>query len=204
VKRSIRRVNQKLYELAELQGGFFTTKQARAGGFADNTHPYHVKTGNWIRVHRGIYRLAQFPPPERPDLVLWYLWSRNRSEVPQGVYSHETALALHELSDSMPAKLHMTVPPEFHRFGKIPAVLRLHRANLTKKDVEEMNGVKVTRPLLTIADIVASGKLSFELQQQSIREAIDRGLVTRKQLENMNLSRRARQRMRKLLNTVPA
>jgi len=183
---------------------FFTTKQARASGFADNTHPYHVKTGNWIRVHRGIYRLAQFPPPERPDLVLWYLWSRNRSEVPQGVYSHETALVLHELSDSMPAKLHMTVPRGFHRFRKTPAVLRLHRANLTNNDVDEMNGVKVTRPLRTIADIVASGKLSVELQQQSLREAMDRDLVTRKQLENMKLSRRVRQRMRKLLNTMPA
>jgi serine/threonine-protein kinase HipA len=27
-----------------------------------------VKSGNWIREHRGIYRLALFPIPDRPDL----------------------------------------------------------------------------------------------------------------------------------------
>ena len=49
---------------------------------------------NWIREHRGIYRLADFPTTERPDLMLWYLWSKNRQEIPEGIYSHETALSL--------------------------------------------------------------------------------------------------------------
>jgi len=62
---------------------------------------------NWIRVHRGIYRLADFPPADRPDLMLWYLGLRIE-EIPEGTYSHETALSLHELSDIMPSKLHMT------------------------------------------------------------------------------------------------
>ena len=26
-----------------------------------NTHPYHVHAGNWVREHRGIYRLVRFP-----------------------------------------------------------------------------------------------------------------------------------------------
>ena len=44
---------KRLYEIAEDQQGFFTTKQAKAAGFAENTHPYHVQAGNWIREHRG-------------------------------------------------------------------------------------------------------------------------------------------------------
>jgi len=44
--------------------------------------------------------------------MLWYLWSQNRQEIPKGVYSHNTALSLHELSDLMPSKLHMTAPKE--------------------------------------------------------------------------------------------
>ena len=68
---------KRLYEIAEGQQGFFTTKQAKAAGFAENTHPYHVQAGNWIREHRGIYRLANFPQGERPDLMLWYLWRKH-------------------------------------------------------------------------------------------------------------------------------
>src|ERR1035437_1065575 len=92
---------KRLYEIAEGQHGFFTTKQAKAAGFAENTHPYHVQAGNWIREHRGIYRLARFPRGGRPDLILWSLWSRKQEEVAQGVYSHQTALSLYELSDVM-------------------------------------------------------------------------------------------------------
>ena len=40
--------------------------------------------------------------------MVWQLWSRNRQGEPQGVFSHATALSLHELSDVMPAKLHMS------------------------------------------------------------------------------------------------
>ena len=65
-----------IYDLAERQGGFFTARQAREAGLADNTHPYHVKAGNWIRERRGIYRLARFPLPSRPDLILWQLVGR--------------------------------------------------------------------------------------------------------------------------------
>src|SRR6266849_6830382 len=41
---------RRLYETAQSQQGFFTTKQALRAGFAEKTHAYHVKVGNWIRV----------------------------------------------------------------------------------------------------------------------------------------------------------
>jgi hypothetical protein len=67
--QSHREASRRLFDLAEQQQGFFTTKQAKAAGFAENTHPYHVQAGNWIREHRGIYRLTLFPTPDRPDLI---------------------------------------------------------------------------------------------------------------------------------------
>src|SRR5690349_16855451 len=96
---------RKLHEIAETQQGFFTTKQAVSAGFSARSHLYHVKVGDWIREYRGIYRLAQFPRAEHPDLMQWYLWSRNTQDKPEGVYSHETALSIYDLSDVMPAKL---------------------------------------------------------------------------------------------------
>jgi predicted transcriptional regulator of viral defense system len=176
---------RRLYEIAESQQGFFTAKQAIRAGLAEKVHPYHVTAGNWIREHRGIYRLAEFPAPERPDLVLWYLWSQNRQEVPQGTYSHDTALSLHELSDIMPSKLHMTVPKQFRRNSKIPEILILHRAHLDKSNVQEMHGVRVTRSLRTIVDLVQSGHVDRTQLKQAVDEAVRRGLIGRKELERM-------------------
>jgi predicted transcriptional regulator of viral defense system len=174
---------RRLYETAQSQQGFFTTKQATRAGFAEKTHAYHVKVGNWIREHRGIYRLAEFPPAERPDLMLWYLWSHNRQEVPEGTYSYDTALSLYELSDIMPSKLHMTVPKRFRRNSRIPEILVLHKAELNDGDIQDMHGVRVTRPLRTILDLLESGHVERKLIRQAIDEAMRRGLISKKQLE---------------------
>ena len=176
---------RRLHQVAQSQQGFFTTKQAIRSGFAEKTHAYHVNAENWIREHRGIYRLADFPTPERPDLTLWYLWSQNRQEVPQGVYSHDTALSLHELSDMMPSKLHMTVPRPFRRNSKIPEILVLHHAQLDTGNVQEIHGVRVTRPLRTIVDLLRSGHVDRSQLKQAVNEALRRGLIGRKEIDRM-------------------
>jgi len=195
--------SRRLYESAQGQGGFFTTRQAREAGFEDNVHPYHVRTGNWVRERRGIYRLAKFPLPARPDLMVWQLWSRNRQDQPQGVFSHATALTLHELSDAMPAKVDMTVPPGFQRMAAIPEGLRLHRARLAERDVETIDGIRVTTPLRTLIDVIVEGAIASELQVQAVDEAIRRGLVRHRQLEAASVSTRARQRIDRVLKQVP-
>ena len=179
MRKARREVAKRLYEVAEGQQGFFTTKQAKAAGFAENTHPYHVQAGNWIREHRGIYRLASFPRDERPDLMLWSLWSRNRGEVAQGVYSHQTALSLHDLSDVMPAKLHITVPRRFRRNSEIPRVLVLHFADLPESDLGVAHGVRVTRPMRTILDLLAGGEVPPAILRQALREGLRRGVIRR-------------------------
>ena len=163
---------------------FFTTKQATRAGFTEPTHRYHVRAGNWIREHRGIYRIANFPTTDRPDLMLWYLWSQNRLEIPQGTYSHSTALSLHELSDLMPSKLHMTVPKEFRR-NVIPDILVLHRAELKPGEVQEMHGVRVRRPLRTITDLLQGDGTDRSQLKLALDEALRRGLIVRKEIERM-------------------
>lgn len=75
-------LKKQLYRIAEAQGGYFTAKQAASLGYASNKRGYHVQAGNWLREHRGIYRLALYPEPDRPDLILWWLWSRDRADRP--------------------------------------------------------------------------------------------------------------------------
>jgi predicted transcriptional regulator of viral defense system len=176
---------RRLQETAQAQQGFFTTKQAIRAGFSEKTHSYHVNAGNWIREHRGIYRLADFPTPERPDLTLWYLWSQDRQEIPEGTYSYDTALSLHELSDIMPSKLHMTVPKEFRRNSRIPEILVLHRANLDPSEVQEVHGVRVTRALRTIMDLLRSGHVDRSQLKLAVDEAIRRGLIARREIDRM-------------------
>lgn len=200
--RSARENSGRLYTQAEVQHGFFTARQAREAGYADAVHPYHVRVGNWVREHRGIYRLARYPLPERPDLVLWQLWSHNRQGKLQGTYSHATALTLHELSDVMPRHLDLTVPHGFQRMAAIPPVLRLHYGSLEEHDREERDGVRVTTPLRTLLDIAREDALSHELQAQAVNEALRRGLVTLDELEQAAVSRRVRQRLAAVLAQV--
>lgn len=193
---------ERLYQVAQMQGGFFTARQARAAGYADNTHPHHVRSGNWVREHRGIYRLARFPLTARPDLMLWQLWAHNRRGEPQGTYSHNTALSLHGLSDVMPSRLDMMVPPGFQRMAAIPRALRLHGGRLAEDDIETIDGVRVTTPLRTLVDVIIADRLANDLQVQAVQEALRRGLVTPGQLDVVNTSRRARQRLDRVLKQV--
>jgi predicted transcriptional regulator of viral defense system len=195
---------KRLYEIAEAQQGFFTTKQAKAGGFAENTHPYHVQVGNWIREHRGIYRLASFPRGERPDLMLWSLWSRNRGEAAQGVYSHQTALSLYDLSDVMPAKLHMTVPKNFRRNSEIPRVLVLHFADIPQSDIGTVHGVRVTKPMRTILDLLEGGEIPPATLRQAVREGLRRGLIRRSQIAESRKHLADNKKLRNIFQKVAA
>jgi predicted transcriptional regulator of viral defense system len=174
-----------LFDSAEGQQGYFTAKQAAEAGYQLGSQAYHVKSGNWVRVERGIYRLARFPQSNEEQLVIYHLWSRNRAGKLEGVYSHQTALSIHELSDVNPSKLHMTVPPTFRRTSKTPKILVLHRACLDEKDVVQRHGFAVTRPLRAIADLAVAESVSRDLIQQALREGRQRGLITAREISEL-------------------
>lgn len=173
---------RELYQVAEGQGGYFTAKQAARLGYTANKRNYHVGAGNWVREHRGIYRLALFPAPARPDLILWWLWSRGRSDSPQGVFSHRTALALHELTDVNPARLDMTVPPAFRKGSAIPRVLRLHFAEIATAEIEMIENVPVTTALRTIIDVWREKSLPESSLREAFEDARRLGKLTKGQI----------------------
>src|SRR5687768_11163993 len=111
--RGAQEARHALHAVAATQGGYFTSAQAREAGYSYPHLAYHVRTGNFLRVGHGLYRLPEVPATEHDDLVRWTLWSRGRDDVPQAVVSHASALALHGLSDVIPTKVHLTVPPAF-------------------------------------------------------------------------------------------
>ena len=171
-----------LFEIADRQRGYFTSQQAERCGFSRSNFHFKLRSGEWVKEQRGIYRLARYPVSERPELVLWTLWSRDKQGNPQGVWSHQTALDIHELSDMMPAKMHLSVPTRFRRRVEIPQNLCLHFADLIESDIETRQGFKVTTPLRTLIDIIDEGIVPQEQIIQAIREALQRGLIFRGQL----------------------
>lgn len=177
MRRQAKTVKDTLFEIAEEQQGYFTAKQATHVGYQMGSQAHHVKARNWMRVERGIYRLARFPQSSEEQLVIYSLWSRNRAGEPEGVYSHQSALSIHELSDVNPAKLHMTVATTFRRNTKTPKILVFHRARLNEKDIEQRQGFAVTRPLRTIADLVSAESVSRDIVEQALAEARQRGLI---------------------------
>jgi predicted transcriptional regulator of viral defense system len=108
------------------------------------------------------------------------LWSRDRAGVVQAVVSHVSALAAYELSDVLPHEMHVTVPKRFRK--KAPDGVVLHRADLMQDDVRERDGYRITTPLRTLLDVAAS-PLSAEHLEAATMEALERGLVRRRALE---------------------
>lgn len=117
-------------------------------------------------------------------------------------YTLRVALTLHDLSDALPAKVDMTVPPGFRRMAAIPGLLRLHRGSVPKRDSETIKGVRVTTPLRTFIDVIVDDALAPEVLVQAVDQAIRRGLG-RRQFDAADVSTRARQRANRILKRVP-
>ena len=173
--------------MAEGQQGLFTARQAVQAGFDERNHPYHVKSGNWVKEYRGIYRLKNFPYFPDSQFSLWSLWSYNKKGQVQGVYSHETALQIYNLSDLSPSKLHITVPVNFRRSSPIPDILVLYKDTLKPSEWQTMAGYRVTTPTRTLFDIVSSKSISKKFISQTIKEGLLRGLFPKQMLKKYKL-----------------
>lgn len=165
--------HQQLYHIAEQQAGYFSTRQARA---VDLTRPllsYYTKTGYLQRIQRGIYRLSRFP--EMPFADLFVAWL---AAGPRAVISHESALAVYDLSDVLPSEIHITAPRTASRRGK---EMRQHTNQLHKSEITQRAGLPVTTIERTLADLAISGLVEEQIRL-AIAQALERGLITREAL----------------------
>lgn len=185
-----------LFDVASTQHGFFTVVQARRCGFATDLLAHHVRTGRYIRVHRGVYRLRDYPSSPYEDVVAaWLALGRDTA-----VVSHESALALHDLADAIPGAVHVTVPRARRYLRALPNV-RLHTTTraLARTDVVEREGVRTTAPIRTILDAAEAG-IGPEQIEMAVRQAVRRGLVLPDQLRVA--SRDRQQRVRALVDSA--
>jgi len=173
----------RLFETAAAQEGLFTTGQASEAGYSSQLLVHYLQTGRALRVRRGIYRLVHFPAGEHEGLVAAWLWSELT-----GVVSHQTALALHGLSDALPARIHLTLPAEWRRRRfRVPADVVLHHADVPPGDRAWFGAVPMTNPRRSLNDCAREG-LSPELLRQAAEQALRRGLVTKKELRDVEVA----------------
>lgn len=161
-----------LFEIAQGQAGYFTTRQAASAGYSPQLLAY-LGSKKVEHIRRGIHRLVHFPSGEHEDLVVLWLWSEQT-----GVFSHETALALHDLSDVLPGKAHLTLPATWRRRRlRLPSGLVLHFADVGDRDRTSVGAVPVTAPLRTLRDCIDTD-VAPSLVHQAILQARRRGLIT--------------------------
>lgn len=189
----------RLFELAALQQGFFTAKQAVKAGYSYRMQSHYRQKGEWLEIDRGVFRLAQFPHSPDEDYVRWSLWSRGRDGQPQAVISHDSALSIHELSDIMPAKIHLTVPSGFRK--KKPKGCFFHQGNVSNDAKEQREGYFVTTPLKTIIDS-AESNFSMDYLEQAIRQACDKGMLQLIDIVSSDMSDKAREKITKALKII--
>jgi predicted transcriptional regulator of viral defense system len=92
---------EQVYALLKERGGYLTMREARENGITNKTMQRMADRGLIERVAYGLYTgMDVFPDP---FFVAQY-------RCPKGVFSNETALFLHNLSDRDPLRLMMTIP----------------------------------------------------------------------------------------------
>ena len=171
-RRDLRR---RLFLMASEQGGYFTAAQARTTGYSYQAQAHHVAAGNWLRIDRGLVRLAEWIPEVHDDLIRWTLWSRGRA-----VVSHESALAVHGVGELETARVQLTVPTSFSMRDD---AVGLHLADLPEEDAEQRTGFRVTTILRSLIDVAALTADDDQLGR-AIAQARETGRFTLRQLRD--------------------
>lgn len=182
------------FAMAQSQGGLITARQAAAIGWRKQHLTYHVAAGNLERVGRGLYRLTDVPPSPFDDLLRVTLVARTRADIPVATVSHASALLVHRLGETMPSHVHVTVPPRSRRtFGR---GVRVHRARLAPGEVTVSDGVRVTTPLRTLADLARDESFPAEQVRAAVHDALSGGMVrakdVRARIEQLSIPARRR------------
>ena len=176
----------RLFEFAVGQDGHFTTKEAALAGYSPQLLLKYLKNGRIIRVRRSVYRIVHFPASEHEDLATLWLWSEKK-----GVFSHETALMLHNLSDALPRKVNLTLPTSWaKRRLRVPKGVLVHHEDVPRKDRVEIGAVPVTNVRRTLIDC-ADAHVSPELIEAALQQGRARGLIDKDDVKAIRARGRA-------------
>lgn len=169
-------LRKRLWDVAVDQYGFVTTADAHALDVdAEELARLH-RRGKLERAGHGIYRFTEFPITARDEYMLATLWPG----VPEAALSHDTALAVYELCDINPDRIHLTISVgrRVRRAGGEGYVV--HRQNLNDRHLGWWQGIRAVTEHTAIEQGIASG-VPVHLLADSIASSRRRGRITDEQ-----------------------
>jgi predicted transcriptional regulator of viral defense system len=191
-------IADRLYALAESQGGYFSAQQAVDAGIPRSTLSYHAREGGTVqRVGHGVYRLRRFPSsPHEHVIPAWLGLARA-----DAVVSHVSALELLDLTDLIVDEVHVTLP-RAKRGSTVPEGVRAHFTDrlIGPQDRRRVLSVPVTSVERTIADVVRSAGWTEQVDL-AVSRALQRGQTTVPRLSRQ-LPRAWQARMRAIADAV--
>jgi len=180
--------HQNLFDIASEQHGYFTAKQARACGFNWDLLSHHTRTGRFLRIRRGLYRLRDYPSFPREEVVVAWLAAGKDSSV----VSHDSALDLLDLSDVIPQAVHLTVPRSKRYLRRAPGVIfHTTTEKFSPGDLTFREGIRETSAARTIVDAAEDGTAPEQIEM-AVVQAIDRGLTTPTRLTEATMGHSSR------------
>lgn len=155
-----------LWELATIQHGYVTAQQALDQGVDRPALDKLVQRGTLERAAFGVYRFPKYPVSAADQYMLAVLWTR----APEAALSHETALAVYEISDILPNRYHVTVGKHRRLRRENERGYEIHYEDLDPKQIGWWEEVPTVKPATAIAQCIDYGTPTYLL-----RQALERG-----------------------------
>lgn len=166
-------MNERLHTALNENGGIISAKQGAIAGMSHTELLRNMKSGALERVGRGVY----MSPNELDDVM--YIAQLRRPKV---VFSHDSALVLHELTDRYPLSHSVTVPTGYNTK---PLTADGFTAFSVKRELYERDIVSMRSPLghtvnaynleRTIVDCVRSrSRMDAEIVTEAVKRYVRR------------------------------
>ena len=161
------------------KSNLLTVDQVRDTGYSNSAITRAVKKGNLLRVAHGIYHTPQNDVSD--DFFDDKMFSASL-RFKQMVYSHDTALYMHDLNDRDPLKYSVTVPTGYNTKNLLVEGFKVFslKKDIQEQDIEEIetmfgNSVRVYNVERTICDCLRSrNKLQMDIVLSGLKRYLKR------------------------------
>jgi predicted transcriptional regulator of viral defense system len=163
-----------LERLLDISGGqhyLFTVSQARQAGVRSDNLRRLAAQGRVERRCQGVYRIEAAPYDELAGYMEATLWAKQR-----GVISGPSALALRDLADVNPSRIHLVVPPGYNPRRADRSQYDITRTALAAEELDEVDDIPTVSTAVAIRQSI-DANVPGDLIEQAIIRALARELI---------------------------